>query len=114
MDRLKKMRVFSRVVEAGSFTAAAQHLNTTTAYASRAVSDLEAHLRTRLLNRTTRRIALTEAGERYLQRCEQILAYVDQAEAEAGDAQAKPAGKLKMHAMAGGRESLHIAEKFGL
>lgn len=87
------------MVEAGSFTGAAQHLNTTTAYASRAVSDLEAHLRTRLLNRTTRRIALTEAGERYLQRCEQILAYVDQAEAEAGDAHARPAGKLKVHAM---------------
>jgi DNA-binding transcriptional LysR family regulator len=87
------------VVEAGSFTGAAQHLNTTTAYASRAVSDLEAHLRTRLLNRTTRRIALTEAGERYLQRCEQILAYVDQAEAEAGDAHARPSGKLKVHAM---------------
>ncbi|QIE24285.1 HTH-type transcriptional regulator DmlR [Caballeronia sp. SBC1] len=101
MDTLQNMRVFSRVVEAGSFTAAAQQLNTTTAYASRAVSDLEAHLRTRLLNRTTRRIALTEAGERYLQRCEQILAYVDQAEAEAGDAHARPAGKLKMHAMAG-------------
>jgi DNA-binding transcriptional LysR family regulator len=93
------MRVFVRVVEAGSFTGAAQHLNTTTAYASRAVSDLEAHLRTRLLNRTTRRIALTEAGERYLQRCEQILSYVDQAEAEAGDAHARPSGKLKVHAM---------------
>jgi DNA-binding transcriptional LysR family regulator len=101
MDTLQNMRVFSRVVEAGSFTAAAHHLNTTTAYASRAVSDLEAHLRTRLLNRTTRRIALTEAGERYLQRCEQILAFVDQAEAEAGDAHAKPSGKLKVHAMAG-------------
>lgn len=62
MDTLQNMRVFVRVVEAGSFTGAAQHLNTTTAYASRAVSDLEAHLRTRLLNRTTRRIALTEAG----------------------------------------------------
>ena len=99
MDTLQNMRVFTRVVEAGSFTGAAQHLNTTTAYASRAVSDLEAHLRTRLLNRTTRRIALTEAGERYLQRCEQILAYVDQAEAEAGDAHAKPSGKLKVHAM---------------
>jgi DNA-binding transcriptional LysR family regulator len=99
MDTLQNMRVFVRVVEAGSFTGAAQHLNTTTAYASRAVSDLEAHLRTRLLNRTTRRIALTEAGERYLQRCEQILAYVDQAEAEAGDAHARPAGKLKVHAM---------------
>ena len=99
MDTLQNMRVFVRVVEAGSFTAAAQHLNTTTAYASRAVSDLEAHLRTRLLNRTTRRIALTEAGERYLQRCEQILAYVDQAEAEAGDAHARPSGKLKVHSM---------------
>jgi DNA-binding transcriptional LysR family regulator len=99
MDTLQNMRVFVRVVEAGSFTAAAQHLNTTTAYASRAVSDLETHLRTRLLNRTTRRIALTEAGERYLQRCEQILAYVDQAEAEASDAHAHPSGKLKMHAM---------------
>ncbi|HEY3599223.1 MAG TPA: LysR family transcriptional regulator [Paraburkholderia sp.] len=99
MDTLQNMRVFVRVVEAGSFTAAAQHLNTTTAYASRAISDLEAHLRTRLLNRTTRRIALTEAGERYLQRCEQILAYVDQAEAEASDAHARPSGKLKVHAM---------------
>jgi DNA-binding transcriptional LysR family regulator len=99
MDTLQNMRVFVRVVEAGSFTGAAQHLNTTTAYASRAVSDLEAHLRTRLLNRTTRRIALTEAGERYLQRCEQILAYVDQAEAEASDAHARPSGKLKIHAM---------------
>lgn len=88
MDTLQNMRVFVRVVEAGSFTAAAQHLNTTTAYASRAVSDLKAHLRTRLLNRTTRRIALREAGERYLQRCKQILAYVGQAEAEASDAHA--------------------------
>ncbi|HEY1998317.1 LysR family transcriptional regulator [Paraburkholderia sp.] len=101
MDTLQKMRVLVRVVEAGSFTAAAQRLNTTTAYASRAVSDLEAHLRTRLLNRTTRRIALTEAGERYLQRCEEILAYVDQAEAEASDAHARPSGKLKVHAMTG-------------
>ncbi|MGF7000716.1 LysR family transcriptional regulator [Paraburkholderia sp. GAS32] len=99
MDTLQNMRVFLRVVEAGSFTGAAQHLNTTTAYASRAVSDLETHLRTRLLNRTTRRLALTEAGQRYRQRCEQIIAYVDQAEAEASDAHARPSGKLKVHAM---------------
>lgn len=97
MDTLQNMRVFLRVVDAGSFTAAAHQMNSTTAYASRAVSDLEAHLRTRLLNRTTRRIALTEAGERYLQRCEQILAYVDQAEAEASDAHARPSGRLKVH-----------------
>ncbi|MFL9966021.1 LysR family transcriptional regulator [Paraburkholderia sediminicola] len=101
MDTLQNMRAFVRVVEAGSFTAAAQHLNSTTAHTSRSVSDLEAHLRTRLLNRTTRRIALTEAGERYLQRCQQILAYVEQAEAEARDAQARPAGKLRVHAMTG-------------
>ncbi|CAB3649172.1 LysR family transcriptional regulator [Trinickia soli] len=100
MDTLQNMRVFVRVVESGSFTAAAQHLSTTTAYASRAVSDLEAHLHTRLLNRTTRRIALTQAGERYLQRCQQILAYVEEAEAEAGDAHARPSGKLRLHVMA--------------
>lgn len=100
MDTLQNMRVFVRVVESGSFTAAAQHLNTTTAYASRAVSDLEAHLQTRLLNRTTRRIALTEAGERYLRRCQQILAYVSEAEAEASDAHAHPSGKLRIHAVA--------------
>ena len=100
MDTLQNMRVFVRVVESGSFTGAAQHMNTTTAYASRAVSDLEGHLHTRLLNRTTRRIALTEAGKRYLQRCQQILAYVEEAEAEAGDAHARPSGKLRIHAMA--------------
>jgi DNA-binding transcriptional LysR family regulator len=101
MDTLQRMRVLVRVVEAGSFTQAAQQLNTTTAYASRAVSDLEAHLRTRLLNRTTRRIALTDAGERYLRRCEEILAYVEEAEAEAGNAIAHPSGTLKVHAMTG-------------
>jgi len=99
MDTLQNMRVFMRIVEDGSFTAAARHMNATTAYVSRAISDLETHLRTRLLNRTTRRIAMTEAGERYLQRCEQILAYVDEAEAEASDAQARPSGTLRVHAM---------------
>jgi DNA-binding transcriptional LysR family regulator len=99
MDTLQNMRLFVRVVEAGSFTAAAQLAGTTTAQVSRAVSDLESHLRTRLLNRTTRRLAMTDAGERYMHRCEQILAYVEEAEAEAGDAHANPSGKLKVHAM---------------
>ena len=99
MDTLQNMRFFLRVVEAGSFTAAAQQMGATTAQASRAVSDLESHLRTRLLQRTTRRVALTEAGSRYVNRCEQILACVDEAEAEAGNALAHPAGKLKIHAM---------------
>ncbi|WP_370599988.1 LysR family transcriptional regulator [Pseudomonas nitroreducens] len=101
MDTLQTMRAFVCVAETGSFTAAAQQLNTTTAYVSRAVANLESHLQARLLNRTTRRIALTEAGQRYLLRCEQILAYVEEAEAEASDAHACPAGRLRVHSMTG-------------
>ncbi|WNC92085.1 LysR family transcriptional regulator [Paraburkholderia sp. FT54] len=97
MDTLQNMRVFVRVVEAGSFTAAAQSLNSTTGAMSRAVSELEAHLRTRLLNRSTRRLALTTAGERYLERCQQILADVDTAEEEASCAHERPSGALRMH-----------------
>ncbi|OAJ52337.1 LysR family transcriptional regulator [Paraburkholderia ginsengiterrae] len=100
MDTLQNMRVFVRVVEAGSFTAAAQSLNSTTGAMSRAVSELEAHLRTRLLNRSTRRLALTTAGERYLQRCQQILADVDTAEEEASCAHERPSGALRMHSFA--------------
>lgn len=73
MDILFNMRAFVSVAETGSFTAAAQRLDLTTAYVSRAVAKLEAHLQTRLLHRTTRRIALTEAGQRYLMRAQQIL-----------------------------------------
>ncbi|UVJ44884.1 LysR family transcriptional regulator [Pseudomonas sp. LS1212] len=101
MDTLQNMRAFSCVAQVGSFTAAAVQLDTTTANVSRAVSNLEAHLQTRLLNRTTRRIALTEAGKRYLLRCEQILTYVEEAEAEASNAHARPAGQLKVHSMTG-------------
>jgi DNA-binding transcriptional LysR family regulator len=98
MDTLHMMRIFVRIAEEGSFTGAAQRLNITTANASRAVSQLESHLRTRLLNRSTRRIALTEAGQRYLDRCERILAYVEEAGAEAANAQVKPSGRLRVHA----------------
>jgi DNA-binding transcriptional LysR family regulator len=100
MDTLQNMRVFVRVVEAGSFTAAAQSLDSTTGAMSRAVSELEAHLRTRLLNRSTRRLALTPAGELYLKRCMQILADVDSAEEEASCAHERPAGTLRMHSFA--------------
>lgn len=99
MDTLQNMRIFMRVVDAGSFTLASQQMNLTTAHVSRAVADLERHLQARLLNRTTRRIALTEAGERYLLRCEQIMGYIEQAEAEASDAYARPSGRLRIHAM---------------
>lgn len=101
MDTFQNMRTFSLVVQTGSFTAAAELMDKTTANISKAVSQLEAHLHTRLLNRTTRRIALTEAGKRYLVRCERILADILEAEAEASVAHAKPAGNLKVHAMSG-------------
>ncbi|ANB72209.1 LysR family transcriptional regulator [Paraburkholderia phytofirmans OLGA172] len=100
MDTLLNMRVFVRVVEAGSFTAASESFNSTTGAMSRAVSDLEAYLRTRLLNRSTRRLSLTTAGERYLERCRYILAEVDAAAEEASGAQERPVGALKMHSFA--------------
>jgi len=98
VDTLTNMRIFVRVAEEGSFTAAAQRLDITTPAVSRAIAALEAYLRARLLNRSTRRVVLTEAGLRYLQRCEQILTFVDQAEAEAADAQLSPSGRLRVHA----------------
>ncbi|MBM7062791.1 LysR family transcriptional regulator [Pseudomonas sp. UL073] len=101
MDIVFNMRTFVCVAETGSFTAAAQRLDLTTSYVSRTIASLESHLQTRLLHRTTRRIALTEAGQRYLLRCEQILGYLAEAEAEAGEAHARPAGNLKVHAMTG-------------
>jgi DNA-binding transcriptional LysR family regulator len=101
MDTLESMRMFVRVVEAGSFTKAAGLASVTTPQMSRAITDLESHLHTRLLHRTTRHMSLTEAGERYLQHCEQILAHVDLAEAEAAGAGAQPSGKLRIHATTG-------------
>ncbi|WP_061178411.1 LysR family transcriptional regulator [Caballeronia pedi] len=101
MDRLQAMRTFVRVAEEGSFTVAAERMGIATAVASRAVSSLEAHLRTRLFNRSTRRVALTEAGQRYLQRCQHILGYIEETEAEAADAQARPSGRLRVHATTG-------------
>jgi DNA-binding transcriptional LysR family regulator len=94
------MRAFLRVVEAGSFTAAAQILDTSTGVVSRAISELEAHLQTRLLNRSTRRLSVTDAGQRYLIRCRQILEDLDRAEAEAKNAHDRPSGILRMHSYA--------------
>ena len=101
MDTLQSMRVFARVIDAGSFTAAAQALGLSTAQVSRLVSELEQQLQARLLHRTTRRLALTETGERYLQRCRQILSEVDEAAAEARGAHLIPSGRLRVHTMTG-------------
>lgn len=107
MDTLLSMRIFSRVVEAGSFSAAAEHMECSKASVSRAVSLLENHLRARLLQRTTRRLSLTEPGQRYYMKCKQILAELDDAEAEAGGAGKRAQGTLRVHCSPDlGREQL--------
>ncbi|SDV51581.1 LysR family transcriptional regulator [Chitinasiproducens palmae] len=99
MDTLNNMRVFVSVVDYGTFTAAAAAMRVTTASVSRAISDLEANVRSPLLHRTTRRVALTAAGERYLPRVRQILADVEDAQAEVLDADIHASGTLRIHAM---------------
>ncbi len=96
MDRLNAMRVFARVIEMGGFAAAARDMNVSPAAVTRLVADLEEHLGSRLINRTTRRIALTDAGANYLERVRQILAEVDEAETQARAATADPQGHLRV------------------
>jgi DNA-binding transcriptional LysR family regulator len=99
MDTIRNMKAFVAVAETGSFTKAAHQLSATLPMISRWIAELESHLRTRVLNRTTRRVALTEAGQRYLKHCREILTLVAAAEAEASDARDIPAGTLRIHAM---------------
>jgi len=101
MDRLQSMRVFAKVVEQGSFVRAAEILEISNAVATRFIADLEAHLGTRLLNRSTRRLSLTEAGLAYLERVRLILAEVDDAEALVSLDAKKPTGTLAIYSHAG-------------
>jgi len=96
MDRLHSMRVFSRVIEQGSFARAARDLNQSPAVVTRLVADLEEHLGARLINRTTRRLSLTDTGELYLERVRHILTEVDEAEALATAATSEPRGHLRV------------------
>jgi len=96
MDRLHSMRVFSRVVDEGSFARAARELNLSPAVVTRLVADLEEHLGSRLINRTTRRLSLTDTGELYLERVRHILTEVEEAEALATAATSEPRGHLRV------------------
>lgn len=96
MDIFASMKVFVAVIEAGSFAGAADRLGMSKAMASKYVSSLEDHLGTRLLNRTTRRLSVTESGSAFHQRCVQILADVAEAEQVAGHLSAAPRGTLKI------------------
>lgn len=97
MDRLQSMRVFSKVVEQGSFARAAQAMDMSNAVVTRHVADLEAHLGTRLLNRTTRKLSLTESGQGYLDRVRQILLDIDDADAYASSTASTPGGTLRIY-----------------
>ncbi len=101
MDLLNGMQVFARVVDTGSFVAAAEALDMSGAHVSRLISELEKHLETRLLQRTTRRLSLTDSGERFLLRCRDILEDVREATAEASGAHLNPRGRLRLHCMSG-------------
>lgn len=96
MDKLGAIQVFAQVVESGSFAKAADRLGLSTSAASRHVADLEAHLQTRLLNRTTRRVSLTESGRAFYERAVQLLADLEEAEQEAARAAVVPRGTIRL------------------
>lgn len=114
MDRLDTLGIFVEVAEQGSFVRAARRLGRSTAAVSRAVAALEARLGTRLLHRTTRAVALTDAGARYLDRCRMLLAGFDELEAVAASEQAAPRGLVSITApvVFGRLHVLPIAEDF--
>jgi DNA-binding transcriptional LysR family regulator len=101
MDRLQSMRAFAKVVEHGGFARAARVMDVSDTVITRLVADLESHLGIRLLNRTTRKLSLTETGHGYLQRVLQILQDVEDAEGIASSMSGKPAGTLRLYAHIG-------------
>ena len=98
MDHLAAIQAFAQVVESGSFAKAAERLGISTTATSRQVAELEAHLQTRLLNRTTRKVSLTEGGRSYYERVVQLLADLAEAEQEASRAAVVPRGVIKLTA----------------
>ena len=96
MDRFQAINSFVAVVEHGSFARAAERLDQSVSAVSRHVSELEQHLDARLLNRTTRRLSLTEAGRAFHERSVQLLADLEEAEQAAGGGGATPRGTLKL------------------
>ncbi|MEO8751601.1 MAG: LysR family transcriptional regulator [Casimicrobiaceae bacterium] len=96
MDRFHAIAAFAKVVEMGSFARAAERLGVSVSSVSRHVTDLEAHLDARLLNRTTRRLSLTETGRGFHERCVQLLADLEEAEESAGAGAVVPRGTLRL------------------
>jgi DNA-binding transcriptional LysR family regulator len=96
MDRFHAIEAFVKVVETGSFARAAERLDVSVSSVSRHVTELEAHLDARLLNRTTRRLSLTEIGRAFHERSVQLLADLEEAEDSAGAGAVAPRGTLRL------------------
>ena len=109
MDRFLEMRTFVQVVDAGSFVGAAEPLELSKAAVSRHVSELEARLGVRLLNRTTRRLSLTEEGELFYARCKELLSSLEAAESEITSRTEEAIGLLRVSAPVS-FGILHLAE----
>lgn len=98
MDKLTSMNVFVRVAKAGSFAKGARDLDISRAMATKHIMQLEGVLGTRLFNRTTRSLSLTDVGASYLERCQQVLADVEEMEAAVTHLQTEPRGVLRISA----------------
>src|SRR5690554_7976388 len=96
MDRFNAMQAFVRVVETGSFTKAADTLHMSKTTVTQLVQQLEARLRVKLLNRTTRQVNVTQDGAVYYERAVQLLADLDDAETSLSSALASPRGRLRV------------------
>ncbi|WP_454917953.1 LysR family transcriptional regulator [Xanthobacter sediminis] len=96
MDQLAAMRAFVRVVEAGTFTRAADLLDMPKPTVTKLIQQLEAHLRARLLHRTTRRVTVTLDGAAYYERAQRLLSELDEMDAGMMLAQARPSGRLRV------------------
>jgi DNA-binding transcriptional LysR family regulator len=96
MDQIQSIRVFARVVEAGTFTKAAESLDLPKGTVTKLVQQLEARLKVKLLNRTTRRVTVTPDGAAYYERTTRVLNDLDDIEASMTNAQAKPSGRLRV------------------
>jgi DNA-binding transcriptional LysR family regulator len=96
MDRLEAMRLYTRIVELGSFTAAADDLNLPRATVTHAIKRLEARLGAQLLLRTTRRVRATRDGETYYGHCVRLLADMDEVETDFREALVQPKGRLRV------------------
>jgi DNA-binding transcriptional LysR family regulator len=107
-DALGEMSIFSKVVAAGSLSAAAKELGLSTAVVSRRLASLESRLGVRLINRTTRSLHLTDEGGRYYEACARLLAEIEEADAEVAAGRAEPQGPLRV-ALPAAFGHLHVA-----